>query len=90
MRGSSMLDQSPEYSHHVLGVSQTVTLARVAPRSMVVPGTLEDWRDWTGLPFDETGPVLVPQALTPVHCDVEHGFAAYVEPNVWVVHPTGG
>ncbi|MGB7979608.1 MAG: hypothetical protein WCF36_02320 [Candidatus Nanopelagicales bacterium] len=63
-------------------------IAKVAPRSMVVPGTLEEWRAWTGLPFDTTGPVLVPQALAPVHCDVEHGVAVYVEPNVWVVHPT--
>ena len=62
---------------------------KVAPRSMVVPGTLEEWREWTGLPFDETGPVLVPQALVPVHCDLEHEVATYVEPNVWVVHRTG-
>lgn len=61
-------------------------IAKVARRSMVVPGTLEEWRDWTGLPFDRTGPVLVPGALAPVHCDVEHGVATYVEPNVWVVH----
>lgn len=64
-------------------------IVKVAPRSMVVPGTLEDWREWTGLPFDATGPVVVPQALTPVHCDVEHGVAVYVEPNVWVAHRTG-
>ena len=61
-------------------------IAKVARRSMVVPGTLEEWRDWTGMPFDKTGPVLVPDALAPVHCDVEHGVATYVEPNVWVVH----
>jgi GNAT superfamily N-acetyltransferase len=64
-------------------------IAAVAPRSMVVPGTLAEWREWTGLPFDETGPVLVPRALAPVHCDAEHGVATYVEPNVWVVHRTG-
>ena len=62
-------------------------IGKVAPRSMVVPGTLEEWRAWTGLPFDTTGPVLVPQALAPVYCDVEHGVAVYVEPSVWVVHP---
>ena len=62
---------------------------KVAPRSMVIPGTLEEWREWTALPFDETGPVHVPRALAPVHCDVEHGVATYVEPNVWVVHRTG-
>ncbi len=63
-------------------------IAKVAPRSMVIPGTLEEWREWTGLPFDRTGPVVVPGALSPVHCDVEHGIASYVEPNVWVIHRT--
>jgi GNAT superfamily N-acetyltransferase len=63
-------------------------IEKVAPRSMVVPGTVEEWREWTGLPFDKTGPVVVPGALAPVHCDVEHGVATYVEPNVWVVHRT--
>ena len=42
-----------------------------------------------GLPFDSTGPVVVPRALAPVHCDVEHGVAVYVEPNVWARHRTG-
>ena len=32
---------------------------------MVIPGTLEEWREWTGLPFDTTGPVEVPKALVP-------------------------
>jgi GNAT superfamily N-acetyltransferase len=64
-------------------------IEKVASRSMVVPGTLAEWREWTGLPFDQTGPVVVPRALSPVHCDLEHGVAVYVEPNVWVVHPTG-
>lgn len=62
---------------------------RVAPRSMVIPGTVEEWREWTGLPFDTTGPVEVPGALAPVMCDAEHGTATYVEPNVWVRHRTG-
>lgn len=62
-------------------------IVRVAPRSMVIPGTLDEWRQWTGLAFDKTGPVHVPQALTPVHCDTEHDHAVYVEPNVWVHHP---
>lgn len=61
-------------------------IVKVAPRSMVVPGTLAEWRAWTGLPFDRSGPVEVPGALTPVHCDVEHDHAVYVEPNVWVSH----
>jgi hypothetical protein len=44
------------------------------------------WREWTGLPFDITGDVIVPEALIPVHCDAEHDHAVYVEPNVWVEH----
>ena len=65
------------------------TIEKVAPRSMCIPGTLEEWREWTGLPFDTTGPVEVPKALAPVMCDAEHGVATYVEPNVWVRHRTG-
>ncbi len=58
----------------------------VCPYSMTVPGSLDDWRGWTGLPFDVSGEVEVPGALTLLHVDVEQGHAVYVEPNVWVVH----
>lgn len=53
---------------------------------MTISGTLAEWREWTGLPFDHTGDVLVPFALNPVHCDVAHDHAVYVEPGVWVHH----
>ncbi|MFC5072493.1 N-acetyltransferase [Kitasatospora cinereorecta] len=58
----------------------------VAPSSMTVSAPLERWRSWTGLPFDGEGPVVVPGALVPVHCSATHGYAVYVEPNVWVRH----
>ncbi|MCZ0979895.1 N-acetyltransferase [Streptomyces diastatochromogenes] len=58
----------------------------VAPASMTVSGSVEQWRDWTGLPFDTDGPVEVPGALVPVHCEATRGYAVYVEPNVWVRH----
>lgn len=61
-------------------------ILRVAPASMVMAGSLAQWRAWTGLPFNRTGDVIVPQALVPVHCDTEHDHAVYVEPNVWVEH----
>jgi hypothetical protein len=61
-------------------------IVKVAPRSMTIPGTLAEWRDWTGLPFDTPGPVVVPGALVPVHCDPAQDMAVYVEPNVWVWH----
>jgi GNAT superfamily N-acetyltransferase len=56
----------------------------VAPASMIIVGSLDEWRGWTGLPFDTDGPTIVPGALTPVHSDLRHGTAVYVEPNVWV------
>ncbi|KOY58297.1 hypothetical protein [Streptomyces sp. XY332] len=58
----------------------------VAPLSMTITGSLAQWREWTGLPFDATGPVLVPGALAPVRCELDQGYAVYVEPNVWVRH----
>jgi hypothetical protein len=54
---------------------------------MVIPGTLAQWREWTGLPLDASGDIDVDGALVPVHVSVEHDYAVYVEPNVWVHHP---
>jgi hypothetical protein len=61
-------------------------IERVAPTSMTMVGSLDEWRAWTGLPFDRDGDVQVPQALVPVHCALDHHYAIYVEPNVWVRH----
>jgi GNAT superfamily N-acetyltransferase len=61
-------------------------IVKVAPRSMVIAGSRAEWREWTGVPFDTTGDVIVPKALVPVHVDVTHDHAVYVEPNVWVQH----
>lgn len=64
-------------------------IVKVAPRSMTIAGTLAEWREWTGLPFDRPGPAEVPGALNPVHVETGHDHAVYVEPNVWVSHPLG-
>lgn len=58
----------------------------VAPTSWVVAGSLAQWREWTGLPFDADGEVRVPGALVPVRCHTRADSAVYVEPNVWVRH----
>jgi len=51
-----------------------------------VSGSLAQWRKWTGVEFSDSGPVLVPGALNPVHCLADQQVAVYVEPNVWVRH----
>ncbi|TDD58035.1 GNAT family N-acetyltransferase [Kribbella antibiotica] len=61
-------------------------IVKVAPASMVTAASLAEWREWTGLPFDSTGEVVVPGALVPVEASIEHDRAVYVEPNVWVRH----
>ncbi|HWD03900.1 MAG TPA: N-acetyltransferase [Amycolatopsis sp.] len=61
-------------------------ILKVCPLSMTIPGTLAQWRAWTGLPFDTDGPVLVEGALNPVQVSVAQDVAVYVEPNVWIEH----
>ena len=56
------------------------------PLSMTISGTLAQWREWTGLPFDRDGAVEVEGALAPVQVDLVNDHAVYVEPNVWVQH----
>ena len=61
-------------------------ILKVCPLSMTIPGTLAQWRAWTGLPFDTDGPVIVEGALSPVIASVMHEVAVYVEANVWIEH----
>jgi GNAT superfamily N-acetyltransferase len=61
-------------------------ILRVAHRSMIVPGTVAEWEDWTEMTFPESGPYVVPGALVPIEIDLERGHGLYVEPNVWVLH----
>jgi hypothetical protein len=61
-------------------------MIKVCPLSMIVPGSLAQWREWTGLLFASSGLLDVPDALVPVHVSCEHDHAIYVEPNVWLHH----
>jgi GNAT superfamily N-acetyltransferase len=61
-------------------------IVKVCPMSMIVPGTLAQWRDWTGLALRTSGSIEVDGALVPVHVSVEHDHAVYVEANVWLHH----
>jgi len=61
-------------------------VVKVAPCSMVISGTLAEWREWTGLPFEKSGTAIVPGALSLVHVSLEQDHAVYFEPNLWVRH----
>jgi len=62
------------------------TIVKICPASMAIAGSLSQWREWTGLPFDHDGLITVPGALAPVHVSIAHDRAVYVEPNVWMRH----
>ncbi|MFD5778916.1 N-acetyltransferase [Streptomyces sp. NPDC126933] len=81
------LPEDPWLRVHVRAGGQVL---KVCPVSMTISGSLAQWRDWTELPFDTSGPVDVPGALSPVVVDVEHDHAVYIEPNVWVRHRLSG
>jgi len=58
----------------------------LSPRSMTIPGSLEDWEQWTGLSFPESGRYVVQGALQPIEIDLESGQGVYYDPNVWMQH----
>jgi GNAT superfamily N-acetyltransferase len=60
---------------------------RVAPRSMVVTGTVAQWEAWTAMRMPASGRYTVPGALVPVTIDRRRNRGRYVEPNVWMLHP---
>ncbi len=62
-------------------------IVKIAPHSMVIPGTVAQWEGWTGLKFPESGDYIVPGALNPVYALIEADLISYVEPNVWMHHP---
>jgi GNAT superfamily N-acetyltransferase len=61
-------------------------ILKVAPRSMVIPGTVAQWEEWAGMVFPESGTYVVPGALVPVEIDLARDHGLYVEPNVWMRH----
>jgi GNAT superfamily N-acetyltransferase len=63
-------------------------LVKICHCAMTIAGSLAEWREWTALPFDDSGLVVVDGALNPVHVSVENDYAVYVEPNIWIDHLT--
>ena len=57
-----------------------------AEKSQCVEGTLEQWRDWTGVTFEADGACVLPDLLQPVEVDLKAGYARYYDPSIWAVH----
>ncbi len=65
-------------------------LLKVCSRSMTITGPVAAWEGWTDMRFPDTGPYIVPGALTPVTIDRGADRGIYVEPNVWMLHEIAG
>ncbi|MCB0363710.1 MAG: GNAT family N-acetyltransferase, partial [Bdellovibrionales bacterium] len=60
----------------------------ICSRSVVISASLNRWREWTGLNFNDDQKSFLPQqVLNPVQIEGEKGV--YVEPNVWVIYELG-
>jgi hypothetical protein len=60
----------------------------IAPASMRIAGSVADWERWAAMSMPESGVYVVPGALAPISVDRQRDQAVYVEPNVWMLHPT--
>jgi GNAT superfamily N-acetyltransferase len=69
-------------THERLGAQ----IAKIAPESTRIPGTVAQWEGWTGLAFPDSGSYPVSGALVPVEIDRERDEGLYLEPSVWMVH----
>jgi GNAT superfamily N-acetyltransferase len=58
----------------------------VAARSMVISGSVDEWEEWTGMLFPESGSYVVPGALDLVAIDRAADVGTYIEPNLWMRH----
>ena len=57
-----------------------------AEEAMLIEGSLDEWREWTGLDLPADGEAIVPGALVPVRFEEGHGV--YREPCIWLEHRT--
>ena len=61
-------------------------IIKTCPKSMCIPGTIDEWKEWTKLDFPGSGSYLIPGALNPISIDMERNKGIYIEPNIWVLH----
>lgn len=62
-------------------------ILKVAYPSMVVEASVQEWEEWTGYRFPESGEYIIPDALDPIRIDRILNVGHYIESNVWVHHP---
>ena len=61
-------------------------ILQVNPQAVTVTGTVEQWEEWTGIEFPQSGFFIVPGAHQPVEIDLERDMGRYFDPNIWLEH----
>ena len=62
------------------------TILKPCHEAMRIPGTIKDWKEWTGVDFRGDGEYVISGALNPVRANLDKDEVLYIEPNVWVLH----
>jgi len=63
---------------------QGAEILKIAPRSLIITGTVAEWEKWTDMIFPESGNYIIPGALQPVAIDREKDIGHYEDPCVWM------
>jgi hypothetical protein len=61
-------------------------IIKICSKSMFIPGTIDEWKEWTQLEFPGSGSYIIPGALNPISIDTEKNQGFYMEPNIWILH----
>lgn len=61
-------------------------IIKVCSKAMDIRGSVQDWKNWTGVDFPKTGSYKIEGALKLVEINLKNDEGIYIEPNVWVVH----
>ncbi|HWO75887.1 MAG TPA: N-acetyltransferase [Bacillus sp. (in: firmicutes)] len=69
-------------THYKIGAS----IIKVAEKSMIIPASVKEWEDWTGLKLPSSGSYVIPGGLVPLEVDNSANMGVYIEPNVWMKH----
>ncbi|MBU5467026.1 GNAT family N-acetyltransferase [Virgibacillus sp. MSJ-26] len=62
------------------------SIIKVAEKSMVIPASIKEWEEWTGMKLLSSGSYVINEGLVPLEVDMSANKGVYIEPNVWMRH----
>ncbi|PTM54715.1 hypothetical protein C8J48_3367 [Desmospora activa DSM 45169] len=62
------------------------TILKVMSTASIIPATVKQWEEWTGMRFMSDGQYVIPGGLAPLEISLSKDEGVYIEPNVWMEH----